>query len=394
LTAVFDPRKLLAAGAVALVAMAPPAYARAEAGTARACSPEPGVQDVTGRPWAQERLKFRQVWSLSQGDGVVVAVVDSGVDSSHPQLAGKVVESVDVTGTGTDDCVGHGTAVAGIIAARDLTSRGVPFMGVAPGARILAVKQTDRQDGDVARLAEGIRRAADLGAQVINVSVQAYDQPDLKAAVTYAQGKDVVIVAAAGNVQQQGGPVTPSYPANYPGVIAVGSASRDGTRSEFSNGATRVSVTAPGDGITSTWVGGGYRTDLQGTSFATPYVAGVAALVRSRYPELDYWQVKRRIEITANGGGASGTGAGMVNPTQAVSAVLPDAAEPDQQATRGTGWSAVVDRRAEPDRRARAVAIGVAGGAAGVTGLVVFGALTIPRGRRRRWRPGVARFSE
>ena len=358
--------------------------------TARAsdCAPQPGVRDVTGRPWAQDRLGFQQAWKLSRGDGVVVAVVDSGVDAAHLQLADRVVGSVDLTGTGPRDCVGHGTAVAGIVAARDMTSRGIPFVGVAPEARILAIKQTERQNGDVARLAEAIRRAADAGADVINVSVQAGDQPDLKAAVTYAQSKDIVIVAAAGNVQQQDRLVTPAYPANYPGVIAVGSASRDSARSEFSNEATRISVTAPGADITSIWTGGGYRTDLDGTSFAAPFVAGVAALVRARFPELDYWQVKRRIEDTADGGGVAGTGAGMVNPLQAVSAVLAD--EPDAPRTPR---AVAVAERVEPDRHVRSVAIAVAGGGAGVSFLVVFAAVTIRGGRRRGWRPGVSRVS-
>ncbi|GAA3141789.1 S8 family serine peptidase [Nonomuraea salmonea] len=234
------------------------------------CDPEPGVAEVTGTPWPQERLRFTQVWRLTRGEGVRVAVVDSGVDATHPQLRGVVTGQVDLTGTDARDCVGHGTAVAGIIAGQDLTGRGVPIMGVAPAARILSIKQTEGRSGDVSRLAAGIRRAADLGADVINVSVQAHDAPELKAAVAYAQEKDAVIVAAAGNVEQDGGAAAPAYPAEYPGVIAVGAAAPDGEKPGFSNGATRISVTAPGAGITSAWTGGGYRTGLDGTSFAAP----------------------------------------------------------------------------------------------------------------------------
>ncbi|NJP95786.1 type VII secretion-associated serine protease mycosin [Nonomuraea sp. FMUSA5-5] len=349
------------------------------------CDPEPGVAEVTGTPWPQERLRFQQVWRLTKGEGVTVAVVDSGVDATHPQLAGAVARQVDLTGTDLRDCVGHGTAVAGIIAGRDLTSRGVPVLGVAPAAEIVSIKQTEGTSGDVTRLAEGIRRAADLGADVINVSVQAHDAPVLKAAVTYAQGKDAVIVAAAGNVKQDDGAVTPAYPAEYPGVIAVGAASPDGKKSEFSNAATRISVTAPGAGVTSAWTGGGYRTGLDGTSFATPFVSGVAALVRARHPELDHWQVKRRLERTAEGGGAAGTGAGLVNPLQAVTSVLPAAQESH---AAGEGGAVVLARAPAQDERGRAIAVAITAGAAGVTALVVFLALMLPRARRRGWRAG------
>ncbi|MGW3344382.1 type VII secretion-associated serine protease mycosin [Nonomuraea rubra] len=343
------------------------------------CDPEPGVAAVTGTPWPQERLRFQQVWRLTRGEGVTVAVVDSGVDTGHPQLAGAVARQVDLTGTGPRDCVGHGTAVAGIIAGRDLTSRGVPVLGVAPEATIVSVKQTEGQSGDVTRLAEGIRRAADLGAEVINVSVQAHDAPVLKSAVTYAQRKDAVIVAAAGNVKQDDGAVTPAYPAQYPGVIAVGAASPDGRKPDFSNTATRISVTAPGAGVTSAWTGGGYRTGLDGTSFAAPFVSGVAALVRARHPELDHWQVKRRLERTAEGGGAAGTGAGLVNPLQAVTSVLPAAAE-----SRAAVPPVVLARAPVPDERRRGLAIAITAGAAGVTALVVFLGLALPRARGRR----------
>ncbi|MEU6715414.1 type VII secretion-associated serine protease mycosin [Nonomuraea sp. NPDC046802] len=349
------------------------------------CAPEPGVQEVTGKPWPQERLRFERVWRLTKGEGVSVAVVDSGVDATHPQLTGVVTRQIDLTGTDARDCVGHGTAVAGIIAGRDLTSRGVPVMGVAPSARILSIKQTEGQTGDVSRLAQAIRRATDLGAGVINVSMQAHDHPALKAAVTYAQGKDVVIVAAAGNVKQDDGAVTPAYPAEYPGVIAVGSASPDGRKSEFSNEATRISVTAPGAGVTSAWTGGGYRTGLDGTSFAAPFVAGVAALVRARHPDLDHWQVKRRLERTAEGGGAAGTGAGLVNPLLAVTSVLPDADRSGPAAP-----PIVLARAPVPDPRTRGIAIMITVGAVGATVLLVFLALTLPRARRRGWRAGGA----
>jgi type VII secretion-associated serine protease mycosin len=386
----FVPSLWYGAAALLLALTPTPAPTRPVSPTpARAvtCDPEPGVAEVTGTPWPQERLRFSQVWRLTRGEGVRVAVVDSGVDAAHPQLRGVVTDQVDLTGTDARDCVGHGTAVAGIIAGQDLTSRGVPVLGVAPAAKILAIKQSAGRSGDVSRLAAAIRRAADLGADVINVSVQAHDAPELKAAVAYAQEQDAVIVAAAGNVEQDGGEVTPAYPAEYPGVIAVGAASPDGDKPDFSNGATRVSVTAPGAGITSAWTGGGYRTGLDGTSFAAPFVSGVAALVRARYPDLDHWQVKRRIEQTAEGGGAAGTGAGLINPLQAVTSVLPP---PDGPATASAAAAPplVLPAAPVPDPRTRTVAVGITAGAAGVTAIVVFVALMLPRARRRGWRAG------
>jgi membrane-anchored mycosin MYCP len=347
------------------------------------CAPQRGGTQV-GEPWGQRRLAFTGVWPLTRGEGVTVALVDSGVDTRHPQV--RVARSVDLTGTGPLDCVGHGTAVAGIIAGADMKE--IPFAGVAPRARLISIKQTNTENGDVALLAEGIKRAADLGAQVINVSIQTSDQPDLKNAVDYALANDAVIVAAAGNVRKGDGTPAPAYPAAYPGVLSVGSAGPDGKRTDFSNATTPVSVLAPGVEITSTWPGAAYRQDLEGTSYAAPYVAGVAALVRSRHPELDNVRVRRRIEITADGASGTGTGAGMVNPLLAVSEILPSevvAIAPRQPGALPPG---VVSKARPPDRQAIDVSVGVAVIAVCAAVLVTAVGLVIPLGRRRGWKPG------
>ena len=372
------------AGLLALgLAAGPSAAAWAAPRAPEQCNPQRGGTQV-GESWGQRRLAFTSVWRLTKGEGVTVALIDSGVDTRHPQV--RVSQSVDLTGTGTLDCLGHGTAVAGIIAAADMKE--IPFVGVAPKARLISIKQTNNENGDVALLAQGIKQATDLGARVLNISIQTSDQPDLKSAVDYALAQDVVIVAAAGNLKKGDGTPAPAYPAAYDGVLSVGSAGPDGKRTDFSNSTTPVSVLAPGAGITSTWPGGAYRQDLEGTSYAAPYVAGVAALVRARHPELDNVRVRRRIEITADGASGAGTGAGMVNPMLAVSEILPSevvAIAPRQQ---GPLPPSIITKATPPDQRAITVSVGVAVIALLVAALVTTASLVIPMGRRRGWRPG------
>ncbi len=321
-------------------------------------------------------------WTVTQGQGVTVAVVDSGVDFS-PQLAGRV-SAIDLTGQGPRDCVGHGTAVASLIAATDARARGIPFYGVAPAARILSVKVNTGETGFSRLLAQGIRDAATAGAQVINVSVQtAASSPALRAAVAFALRRDAVVVAAAGN-DNPGSGTGPYYPAAYPGVLSVGAVDQSGTLTTYTDRKTTVSVTAPGSGIASAWPGG-YNPASQGTSFAAAFVSGVAALVRAAYPRLTAAQVVRRIEATADGTAGAHTGAGMVNPVQAVTAVLPRARPPHRPPRPGR-WPSRVPPGPYPATRALALAI--TGGALAVAILVAVAAfVAVPAGQpaaRRR----------
>ncbi|MEU6407444.1 S8 family serine peptidase [Microbispora sp. NPDC046933] len=381
----------LLATVLALLLVAPllvaPAAQPAQARTAPVrCAPRKGSMQVA-EPWAQRRLDPKRVWPLTTGEGVTVAVIDSGVDLTHPQI--QVAKEVDYTGTGHRDCVGHGTAVAGIIAARYM--KGVPFHGVAPGVRLISLKQTNEEHGDPDTLARAIVGAADSGAGVINVSIQTQDNPKLRQAVAYALGKDAVIVAAAGNTTAEDGTPEAAYPAAYPGVLAVGSATSDGRRADFSNTATPVSVLGPGQGITSTWPGRAYASGLEGTSFAAPYVAGVAALVRARHPELNQERVRWRIVATADGGVGTGTGAGMVNPLLAVTAILPLEAvdapviAPPAPAPLPQG---AVSRAAPVDQGAIDLALAIAAAALCGAALIVAARVFVPMGRRRGWRPG------
>jgi type VII secretion-associated serine protease mycosin len=354
-----------------------------------ACEPPRGTMQV-GESWAQKRLDPKRAWSLSTGAGVRVAVIDSGVDLRHPQL--RLAGKADLTGTGDADCLGHGTAVAGIIGAQYM--QGVLFYGMAPGARLLSYKQTvSERDGDPALLVKAIQSAADEGAQVINVSISTTDQPALKAAVEYALAKDAVIVAAAGNVKKEDGTPVPAYPAAYEGVLAVGAAGPNGILSEFSNAKTPVAVLGPGQGITSTWPGRSYYKDLDGTSYAAPYVSGVAALVRARFPTLDQAQVRQRIIATADGATGGGKGAGMVNPMQAVSAILPyePANAPVVAPPPASPLPPGAVAGAPPvDQDAINLALLIAGSAMGVMLLVAVARIMIPMARRRGWRPGRA----
>jgi type VII secretion-associated serine protease mycosin len=346
----------------------------------RGCPPQLGVRTLRDEPWAQRALDTAGAWDVSQGHGVTVAVVDSGVDYS-PQLAGRV-SAIDLTGQGPRDCVGHGTAVASLIAASDARARGIPFYGVAPAARILSVKVNTGETGFSRLLAQGIRDAAIAGAQVINVSVQtAVSSPALRSAVAFALARDAVVVAAAGN-DNPGSGVGPYYPASYPGVISVGAVDQAGTLTSYTDRNTRVSVTAPGANIASAWPGG-YNPASQGTSFAAAFVSGVTALVRAAYPRLTAAQVVRRVEATADGPAGAHTGAGLVNPVQAVTAVLPEPAVSPAAAAQPVA----IPRPARPDPFTRALALSIAGGALGVAILVAAAAYVIPRGRRRRWRP-------
>jgi membrane-anchored mycosin MYCP len=347
---------------------------------ARGCPPQLGVRKLRDEPWAQQALDMAGAWTVTRGQGVTVAVVDSGVDFS-PQLAGRV-SAIDLTGQGPRDCVGHGTAVASLIAATDARARGIPFYGVAPAARILSVKVNTGEAGVSQLLAQGIRDAAATGAQVINVSVQtAASSPALRAAVAFALRRGAVVVAAAGN-DNPGSGTGPYYPASYRGVLSVGAVGQSGALTTYTGKKTAVSVTAPGSSIASAWPGG-YNPASQGTSFAAAFVSGVAALVRAAYPRLTAAQVVHRIEATADGPAGGHTGAGMVNPVQAVTAVLPEPAAAPAAAARPVA----IPGPARPDPVTRALALAITGGALAVALLVAAAAFVVPRGRRRHWRP-------
>jgi serine protease len=258
--------------------------------------------------WDFGKLHVADAWRTSTGAGAVVAVLDSGVDAKHPDLAGQVLAGYDeITGRAgaNTDPNGHGTHVAGTIAA--VTGNDVGISGIAPDATILPVRVVDAKgEGFMSDAAKGIVYAADHGADVINMSLGSKDQNKaVTIAVAYARSKGVVVVAAAGNEREQGSPI--SYPAATPGVIAVAATDDADKVASFSNRGGYVDVAAPGERILSTVPASkGYYAAYSGTSMASPHVAAVAALIRSKYPALTPDKVERVLESSATDLGAKG----------------------------------------------------------------------------------------
>ncbi|MBM6618068.1 S8 family peptidase [Bacillus suaedaesalsae] len=255
-------------------------------------------------------------WDVTRGSsGQEIAILDSGVDYTHPDLDGKTIRGYDfVDGDYYPmDLNGHGTHVAGIAAAE--TNNGTGIAGTAPNTKILAVRVLDANgSGSLANIANGIRYAADAGAEVINMSLGCdCSTTTLQDAVNYAYNKGVVLVAAAGNDNVS----TTFEPASYTNVIAVGAVDSSNRKASFSNYGTWVDVVAPGVDIASTYPGNRY-VYLSGTSMASPYVAGLAALLKGQ--GRSNVQVRQAIELTADP--VSGTGSnsryGIINSNDAV----------------------------------------------------------------------------
>lgn len=279
--------------------------------------------------WQLDELDAKAAWRISTGKGVTVAVVDSGVDGSHPDLVGQVLPGTDLvrqSGSGQSDPVGHGTTVAALIAGRGDDSRGV--VGLAPRAKILPIRVLDEENryDDALIVAKGVRWAVDNGAQVINLSLGGNGtSPALAAALDYAFARDVVVVACTGNLA----PSMPSgvwYPAREPGVVAVAGLDRDSD--ELWSGSItgpETILTAPATGLLGARPGGFWR--VQGTSFAAPLVTATAALIRSRWPGMSAGDVINRLIHTARDLGPAGNddsfGFGLVDPLAALSQDVP-----------------------------------------------------------------------
>ncbi|WP_030682007.1 type VII secretion-associated serine protease mycosin [Streptomyces cellulosae] len=319
------------------VALAPPAAA-ADLPYSDQCAFPNGK--YPGRPWSLQRVLLDELWSQSKGKGVRVAVIDTGVDVKNPQLAGAVdVKSgrnfldknlKDDQGNpiergnenGTTDTVGHGTKVAGIIAARPAAGTG--FVGLAPEATIIPIQQNDAEGhGTTDSLADAILYAIQARAGVINISQDTSNAvrptPRLEQAIDTALAQRIVVVASAGN-DGLGGNVKKTYPASFKGVLAVAASDRNNERAAFSQSGDFVGVAAPGVDMISTVPKGGHCSD-NGTSFSAPYVAGVAALIKAKHPNWTAREVVAQIEQTAErtiAGHDRLVGWGVVDPVRAL----------------------------------------------------------------------------
>ncbi|MFF0205172.1 S8 family serine peptidase [Streptomyces sp. NPDC005017] len=348
---------------------------------------------VTGLPWPQALLRPDAVWPLSEGAGVTVAVVGSGVDDTAGLLGDRLKRTPRRFDAGpAADCAGHGTFTAGLIAAA--RTPGAGFAGIAPRARILDVPVTDRRGNTTpGLLAQGIRTAVGGGARVIAVvAVTDSDSPALRSAVRYAVAEGSVVIAPA----TPDGARDVAYPAALPQVVSVAATGPDGTASEQAAGG-RVDLTAPGEAVTGPGPRGRGSFTASGPSYATALVAGTAALVLGRRPELSAQALVHRLRSTTSGPGEPvpdrERGYGPVDPIAAVTAVLPeerrDAAAPDGR-TAAPG----VSMPSAPGPSAAGAAWWVAAGSLAMLAGVAAASAVMPRGRRRQWRPAGYRAPE
>jgi thermitase len=272
------------------------------------------------KQWAFVTVNLRQAWLVTQGsDDVLVAILDTGIDRNHEDLAGKVIAEVNLSHSrAVDDLYGHGTHIAGIIAAG--ADNGIGICGVAPGCSLMNIKVADdRGKCGAGEVADGIVWAVDAGARVLNISLcLTGPSGELEDAIDYAWNHGAVIVAAAGN----GGGTTPQYPAYYEQCIAVTGAREDGSRAPLANYGDWVDVAAPGYQIYSTLPDDdyGYKT---GTSQAAAYVSGVAALLYSIAVDSNgdgkvNDEVRAAIETSCQQLERSGMGHGLVDGERAV----------------------------------------------------------------------------
>jgi hypothetical protein len=340
-------------------------------------------------PWQDDLLAPQRVWLSTRGDGMQIAVLDSGVDANQPQLRDHVTRGFDAVrnkpGANTD-CLGTGTQVAGVIAAKPMNSTGL--VGLAPGVtivpiRVVADNASGTEPAEPAILARGIDAAVEQKVDVIVVSVVTYqDTPALARAVADAQAKGIVVVAAVGDLGDKNDSNPDPYPAKYPGVIGVGAIDHTGQRWAKSQYGAYVDLVAPGADVVTLAPGHG-MVSASGTGLAAGIVGAAAALVRARRSDsVQPNEIETALLGTTTPVQAGpGYGKGIVNPAAAINNDVVDAAPVRLPPLSGSATAG--DPAAA---RSRDLAIAGAGVALVVVFLIVVGAATLPRGRRRFWR--------
>ena len=277
------------------------------------------TDQFVSKQWALTSIQISSLWQITTGSqDIVVAILDTGIDKNHEDLGGQIKAEVNFTDAPTpDDIYGHGTHIAGIIAAKN---NSIGIVGLAPGCRLLNVKVADdRGRCQVSDLVEGIIWAVDNGANVINISIEIKESSqDLEEAINYAWNHGAVVIAAAGNNGSQ----SPVYPASYENCIAVAAFKENNSLAPLSNRGDWINLAAPGFQIYSTLPGSNYGFET-GTSFAAAHVSGIAALLFTKVTDTNgnghlNDEVLAMIETGCQETGISGVGRGYIDAAKVV----------------------------------------------------------------------------
>ncbi|MFH8570672.1 type VII secretion-associated serine protease mycosin [Streptomyces sp. NPDC017993] len=360
-----------------------------------------GAENIKETPWALQRLLTKQMWAVTEGKGVRVAVIDTGIDAGNQQVKTAIGSGGKsyVNGNPTDDRVGHGTKVAGIIAARPWRDSGL--VGIAPEAKVIPYQQTsDEKAGTANSLAKAINDAVKAKVDIINISQGTGASEDqltpLKNAIANAEANNVLVVASAGNGGADGEEKS-MFPAafkEFSNVLGVAASDRSNERAPFSQRGDFVDIAAPGVDMVSTVPNGGNCVD-QGTSFAAPYAAGAAALLIAKHrtgsdrwtPEEVIWHLEQTAERVRRDRD-NNIGWGVVDPVAALNDdTRPTAApEPDKPSNSADGANiqpaALTIGESAEERRAR-IAIYIVGGGLLAVAAVVGSAVAIRDWRRK-----------
>ncbi|XCM29432.1 S8 family serine peptidase [Streptomyces parvus] len=301
---------------------------------------QPAAADAQSKQWYLTSMQAEDMWEVTTGEGVKVAVVDTGVNPSTPSLRGQVLKGVDVTGAPgdeTDDYHGHGTTMAELIAG---TGKGGGLKGLAPGAEIIPVRMSDvdfmaKRNTVIGDMTKAIRAAADSDAQIINVSMaDDLSNRDEREAVKYAQSKGKLVIAGVGNEGHENN--WQQYPAAYPEVVGVASADRKGKVSYYSQHSGSVDVASPGSDIPK-WCDNSFENYCDGdggTSAATAIASASAALIWSLHPDWTANQVLNVLFDTAGRDWEDGVrskylGHGLIRPSMNILKGKGDPGAPD-----------------------------------------------------------------